>query len=130
MEVGAHTMNHPHLSCLAERDLPTEVASCREVIEARLGCQVRAFAYPYGETWPALEQLVAAHYKAGFGTRLGLVTPSSRPAVFERVDTYYLRQPRLFEALGTRWLEQYLAFRHGLRWLRQRAKQRFRGIRP
>jgi peptidoglycan/xylan/chitin deacetylase (PgdA/CDA1 family) len=130
MEVGAHTMNHPHLSSLAERDRPTEVALCRQVIENRLSCQVRAFAYPYGDVSLAMEQLVAAHYQAGFGTRLGLVTPASRPAVFERVDTYYLRQPRLFETLGTGWLAHYLAFRHGLRWLRRWATQRFRGIRP
>jgi peptidoglycan/xylan/chitin deacetylase (PgdA/CDA1 family) len=128
MEIGAHTLNHPHLACLSDADRPNEVAACRQVLETRLGSQVRAFAYPYGEVSPALEQLVAAHYRAGFGTRLGLVRSASRPAAFERVDAYYLRQPRLFEALGARWLAHYLSFRHWLRWLRQRANQRLRGI--
>lgn len=48
MEVGAHTMTHPHLTGLAPEDLEEEVAGSRRLLADLLGEEVEGFCYPYG----------------------------------------------------------------------------------
>ena len=121
MEVGAHTASHPRLTRLTLEAQRREMSVCDEAIQSRLGRPVRAFAYPYGDLSTHLEGLVAAHYEAGFSTRLGYVTPRSRSAAFERIDTFYLRNPYLFKAFVRGGLNSYLAVRRALRALWERA---------
>lgn len=46
---GAHTMNHPMLTCLTDPlEVNYEVSESRSVLEKKLGHPVRTFAYPYG----------------------------------------------------------------------------------
>jgi hypothetical protein len=60
---------------------------------------VRAFAYPYGATVPALVPLLAeAGYGAACTTRIGIVGPSVSPFALPRVDVHYIRAPRRFES--------------------------------
>ncbi len=119
MEIGCHTCSHPHLPHLPTAAAEREVVDAKKVIEARIGKPVRAFAYPYGETSTTLRKVVAAHFGAGFGTRLGLVSKASQVTAFERVDAYYVRRPGLFRWLESRPFSAYLHARQWIRDLRQ-----------
>jgi peptidoglycan/xylan/chitin deacetylase (PgdA/CDA1 family) len=49
MEVGAHTMRHPHLSLLEPPAQREEIEASAELIERRLGVRPRGLAYPGGD---------------------------------------------------------------------------------
>ena len=49
VEVGSHTVSHPHLPELSDAELRRELSDSREAIEAELGRPCRYLAYPYGE---------------------------------------------------------------------------------
>lgn len=118
VEIGAHSLTHPHLSRSPDDQARREIVESRTGIRARIGRSVDAFAYPYGETSPALEEIVRGEFRAGFGTRLGLVDPEQRPSCLSRVDAYYLKDPRLFHALGLGRLDLYLSLRRLLKRMR------------
>jgi peptidoglycan/xylan/chitin deacetylase (PgdA/CDA1 family) len=61
IEFGAHTMTHPNLTKVDEKQLQEEVSGCKREIEKQLGKPVLAFAYPYGKFNPAVEETVRAN---------------------------------------------------------------------
>jgi peptidoglycan/xylan/chitin deacetylase (PgdA/CDA1 family) len=48
-EVGAHTMDHVHLSQIPEKQAVEQISLCRERLQAITGSAVDSFAYPYGD---------------------------------------------------------------------------------
>ena len=46
--VGAHTATHPRLDTVTKGTCESELRTCKEEIEQRLGRDVRSLAYPYG----------------------------------------------------------------------------------
>jgi peptidoglycan/xylan/chitin deacetylase (PgdA/CDA1 family) len=64
---GAHTMNHPVLSALSDKDeLLYEVGESRVLLEQNLGHPVRTFAYPIGKPQHYGDQGVQAVKSSGF----------------------------------------------------------------
>ena len=59
IEFGSHTMTHPNLKKLPLEDAAWELAESKKQIEAALGVEMCAFAYPYGAGAyaPAVRQL-------------------------------------------------------------------------
>jgi peptidoglycan/xylan/chitin deacetylase (PgdA/CDA1 family) len=51
IEIGSHTLTHPHLPTLAQEELHDELLDSRRRIEERLG-SCRTIAYPFGEWSP------------------------------------------------------------------------------
>lgn len=49
MEVGAHTLNHPHLTTLDPQGQAREIGESVELIERRLGVRPEGLAYPGGD---------------------------------------------------------------------------------
>jgi peptidoglycan/xylan/chitin deacetylase (PgdA/CDA1 family) len=49
VEVGSHTVTHPHLTKLADAELQRELQESRERLEDELGARCRFLAYPFGE---------------------------------------------------------------------------------
>ncbi|MBE3558695.1 MAG: polysaccharide deacetylase family protein [Ktedonobacteraceae bacterium] len=90
VSIGAHTMNHPTLSCLTDIDeLRYEIKQCRAVLEQRLGRAVRTFAYPIGK-FEHIGSLVPrlakeAGYDCALTTEDGLNTPRTDPYLMRRV---------------------------------------------
>lgn len=87
---GAHTMHHPVLAYLAAPDEVTvEVATCRTLLEERLGHPVRTFAYPVGRTEhigdEAVRAVNAAGYEWAVTTHTGVNTPENDPLCLQRV---------------------------------------------
>lgn len=48
-EIGSHTVAHPRLSHLADRELHRELVDSRAACEQALGAPCRSIAYPYGD---------------------------------------------------------------------------------
>ena len=87
---GAHTMHHPVLAYLDDpAEVRSEILSCREVLEQRLGRSIRTFAYPIGRTEHIGDDAVAAVKEAGYlwavTTMRGVATPTSDPYRIKRV---------------------------------------------
>jgi peptidoglycan/xylan/chitin deacetylase (PgdA/CDA1 family) len=49
MEIGAHTVNHPILSCMPLNQAKEEITASKEELEQLLGTKVNYFAYPNGK---------------------------------------------------------------------------------
>lgn len=120
VEIGGHSVSHPHLAGLPSEAAAREVLECKSTIEDRIGRAVTAFAYPYGESSAGLRATVGSHFRAAFGTRLGFVNPTSAVCALDRIDAYYLRNSWFFKAIDAPWFRAYLTFRRGLRELRRK----------
>jgi peptidoglycan/xylan/chitin deacetylase (PgdA/CDA1 family)/glycosyltransferase involved in cell wall biosynthesis len=62
-EIGAHTMNHPHLTALPPLVAANEIIQSKAALESRLGIEMLSFAYPYGDLNADTKSLVQ---QAGF----------------------------------------------------------------
>jgi len=49
VEVGSHTLSHPHLTALDDHELGRELRESRERLEDKLSVRCRFLAYPFGE---------------------------------------------------------------------------------
>jgi peptidoglycan/xylan/chitin deacetylase (PgdA/CDA1 family) len=50
VEIGAHTRGHTDIGAISSREqLLDEIAGCKQELEQSLGCDVRYFAFPYGQ---------------------------------------------------------------------------------
>ena len=73
IEVGSHTMTHPHLTMLADHELRQELSTAREQLQDELKVPCRFLAYPYGEEDQRVRAVArSSGYEAAFalpGTR-------------------------------------------------------------
>lgn len=54
VEIGSHTVSHPHLDLVAASDVDRELAESRDRLEQELARPVDAVAYPHGSFRPAV----------------------------------------------------------------------------
>jgi peptidoglycan/xylan/chitin deacetylase (PgdA/CDA1 family) len=83
MEIGAHSMTHPDLTDLGDRQLGEEVTGSRKRLEDRLGVAIASFAYPYNVHDERTDAAVAA---AGYRAACAGVHRSGRPLALFRAD--------------------------------------------
>ena len=89
VEIGSHTVSHPHLTETSDADLEEELAGSRSEIEDNLGRRCRYLAYPFGHDDPRVHRAAAAAgYEAAF--TLADTPHASRENLFAlpRVDLY------------------------------------------
>jgi peptidoglycan/xylan/chitin deacetylase (PgdA/CDA1 family) len=108
---GAHTLTHPDLTRLHLNQIEAEIIGSKERIEEALGTPVDTFAYPFGRYDERCREFVSHHFRCACSDRLGLCRPDSDPYAMERVDAYYLRSPRLFQTMLSRWFSVYVRLR-------------------
>jgi peptidoglycan/xylan/chitin deacetylase (PgdA/CDA1 family) len=85
-EVGSHTRTHTLLPSLSDPDLAGELAGSRREIEARLGVEVRALAYPFGGHDERVRRAaLQAGYSLGFGIRHGKSRTGDDPMALSRL---------------------------------------------
>lgn len=76
VEVGSHTVSHPHLTELSDARLADELRESRRRIAAELGRPCRLLAYPYGEQDERVRAAArAAGYEAAFALPGRVRTP-------------------------------------------------------
>ncbi len=82
VEIGGHTISHPHLSWMSADDLQREIAGCRTRLQDRLGLPIRHFAFPFGRRGDCGERefqfCKQAGYESAATTRKGLVGDRDR----------------------------------------------------
>ena len=72
-EIGAHSMTHPHLDCLAPDAAYAEIRDSRDALEQALGRPVDSFAYPHGyHSRVTRELVVSAGYRSAAAVRNAL----------------------------------------------------------
>ncbi|HEV8249861.1 MAG TPA: polysaccharide deacetylase family protein [Gaiellaceae bacterium] len=68
IEIGSHTVTHPHLTQLSDGELARELEESRDAVAASLGRPCPYVAYPYGEHDLRVRRAAsAAGYTAAFG---------------------------------------------------------------
>jgi len=86
IEIGAHTMTHPHLTEISPEEAFNEISLSKKKLEELLGVSVNFFAYPYGDYSEETEKLVE---KAGFYgaciTKTGIVKKGADFFALKRV---------------------------------------------
>jgi peptidoglycan/xylan/chitin deacetylase (PgdA/CDA1 family) len=85
VEIGSHTVSHPHLTGLGDRELEQELADSKRRLEDRLGRPCRFLAYPYGEQD---HRVRAAARAAGYEGAFALRSRKRDPFAIPRVDIY------------------------------------------
>lgn len=115
IEFGGHSRTHPDLTKVSDSRVESEIVESKAVIENALGGEVTTFAYPFGKFNPDVKQTVEKSYKAAVSTNLGKVRAGSDLFSLERVDTYYLSNPKIFNRLSSQTFDGYLSFRQIMR---------------
>ena len=88
VEIGSHTVSHPHLPRLSDAEIDQELSDSRARVEEGLGRPCRFLAYPYGEHD---ERVRAAARRVGYTAAYALANTAMKPRDFfalPRVDIY------------------------------------------
>ena len=87
VEIGSHSVSHPHLHQLTDVEVRRELADSREEIETELGRPCRFLAYPYGDEDARVQGGArAAGYVAAYTLRRS--GRSANPLALPRADVY------------------------------------------
>lgn len=85
VEIGSHTMTHPHLTQLADAELERELVEARGRIEDEIGAPCRFLAYPYGDVD---ERVRSVARRAGYVAAFGLPGTPGDTFDYPRVGIY------------------------------------------
>ncbi|MGV7219895.1 MAG: polysaccharide deacetylase family protein [Nitrospinales bacterium] len=116
--IESHTANHPDLRKLTKQELEQECLSADDIIEKRIGRRPKYFAYPFGYYNASVKEFTGGIYKACMTTELSPLKNHGDKAKLPRLDSYYLRNPLLFENFESTVSKTYLSARRLLRKLK------------
>lgn len=86
VEIGAHTLHHPHLDTIELKDAYHEILGSKEVLEQNLGQAVPSFAYPHGYHSKSLTSLVKqAGFSSACAVKHGLSSTEDNPYALARI---------------------------------------------
>ena len=115
IEFGAHSQTHPDLTAISTAEAEWEIVGSKLVIEDMLGEKVNIFAYPYGKFDLFLRAMTKKYYRAACSVKLGKICRTSDLFMLERIDSYYLSNPKIINLLASNSFDRYLQFRQLLR---------------
>lgn len=115
VRVEGHTANHPDLRSLDEAAAGAEFDEADAVIAARLGRRPRYVAYPYGYHNDLVRAVAGRRYAGCFTTKLGYLGEQPDSTALPRLDSHYLRSPRLVRTLAHPAVRGYMGLRGMLR---------------
>lgn len=121
MHVEAHTESHPDLRALPDAQIVDECRRADATIQQRLGTTPRLFAYPYGRFDERVRRVISGLYEASFSTRLAYLPPHPQSDDVPRLDTWFLRDPRLHTRLFSPATRGYIGLRAAIRAVRGKA---------
>jgi len=86
VEIGAHTVNHPLLTYEDKAAVECELKLSKQTLEAKLGKEVRAFAYPNGDWNESVrEQVAESGYRCAFTTYPAWYAQGESPYTISRI---------------------------------------------
>ncbi len=115
IEFGSHTRTHPDLTRISDAEAQCELTESRLIIQGKLGTKVSTFAYPFGKFNPQIKRIAEGNYAAACSVNLGKTQAESDFYSLARIDTYYLLNRKIFDALSTKTFDYYLQFRQTMR---------------
>ncbi|MFD2177056.1 polysaccharide deacetylase family protein [Veronia pacifica] len=89
VEIGGHTLTHPHLSSLTREQQQREIAENKAKLERLLGKDLLSFAYPYGD-WnqDSVELVKGCGYEFAVATNSGPLAVHEDPYLIRRIGIY------------------------------------------
>jgi peptidoglycan/xylan/chitin deacetylase (PgdA/CDA1 family) len=84
VSIGSHTLTHPILTTLTEREAEVEIGESRRLIEKRLGRACEFFCYPNGDISRFALECVRRHYRAALTVTPDWVKPGCDPHLAPR----------------------------------------------
>jgi len=126
---GSHTVTHPQLRSVAQRDLAYEVRHSKETLENELDSKIESFCYPYA--FPEHDvrfrlalrsQLEESGYKHGVCTILGVARKGDDTFFLKRLPVNSCDDYRFLRAKlegGYDWLHR---FQYAAKWAKGRLK--------
>jgi peptidoglycan/xylan/chitin deacetylase (PgdA/CDA1 family) len=86
VELGAHTVSHPHLDELTPHQARAEILDSRHVLEQHAGRPVHAFAYPHGAHDASVRQaVIGAGYHAAAAVKNAFCHAGDDPMAIARL---------------------------------------------
>jgi peptidoglycan/xylan/chitin deacetylase (PgdA/CDA1 family) len=86
IEIGAHTVTHPHLQKKKIEEAEQEIKKSKEEIEKHIGRSVNFFSYPFGSYKPEIVDIVkSAGFKGGVGGK-GTIQKHAQIFVLNRIQ--------------------------------------------
>ena len=89
VEIGSHTVSHPHLPELSHGELRAELQDSKQQLEDHLGRPCAYLAYPYGHNDARVHRAAeSAGYAAAFSLAANPVADAADRFALPRVDVY------------------------------------------
>lgn len=86
IDVGAHTLRHPHLDTMEPADAYQEILGSKEILEQSMGQPVSSFAYPHGYHSKELVDMVKqAGFSSACAVKHGLSSTEDNPYALARI---------------------------------------------
>jgi peptidoglycan/xylan/chitin deacetylase (PgdA/CDA1 family) len=105
IEFGSHSVTHPMLRLLAERELEQEIEKSKDTIESELGVPINSFAYPFAFPEQDIEfvhrlrdLLKAVGYQNGVSTVIGSVQCLEERFFLKRLPVNSWDDPTFFQS--------------------------------
>lgn len=98
VEIGSHTVSHPHLPGLSDEEIRRELIESKAEIEAEVGRACTELAYPYGEHDERVRTTARA---AGYERAYALSGTRGDPYAAPRLDLYRRHTPVRAALLAT-----------------------------
>jgi len=130
---GSHTVTHPELSNLSNKDIEYEIKQSKKTIEYKLGKAINTFSYPF--KFPEekkvfvknLREILIKHeYRHGVSTRIGTTSKSDDIYFMKRIPINTGDDSTLFQAK----LERGYNWLHKPQHLYKSLKRKLQGKRP
>ncbi len=101
--VGSHGLTHRSLGAVTPQELAIEVCQSRDILQARLGCKITAFAYPYGTradfSPTTANALARAGYTIAFTSQHGAISLGNNPLALPRIKIESGEGMNMFRAI-------------------------------
>ena len=85
--IGSHTITHPFLSRMSDRDVQREIIGSKRIIEDKIGAEIQYFCYPSGDfTLREQQHVQQAGYKAAVSVTPGVNRDLHNPFHLRRTE--------------------------------------------
>jgi peptidoglycan/xylan/chitin deacetylase (PgdA/CDA1 family) len=114
IEFGGHTMTHPRLTTLSEKQIEHEVVVSKQKIEDKLGHAIEQFAYPYGLYNDVVISVIQQYYAGAVTINAGIVGIESDTHTLDRIEILYIKNCYIFSKISNPLFSLYLKSRYSL----------------
>lgn len=88
-DIGSHTITHPVLTMLTDKDLISELVGSKKILESNLGIKIDTLAYPVGMSFAYDQRVKVATKNAGYRLGLSYIEGENH---LQKLDEFALRR--------------------------------------